>query len=290
MSINLDLIGKRSKLDPYTYNHDKVILYALSVGAGIHELDFLYEKNLQVLPTFAILPFMQGLKELKAKVGLNMHHTLQIGHEILFHEVIPTSGTLYSTAVLKAVYDKGDKGAIIHVDVDSQDEDGRHIFRNRFTALDRKGGNFGGPPGLKMADIELPTDAPADFTVEYTTSPEQAALYRLNGDKNPLHIDPEFSQMLGLKRPILHGLCTCGFAVRAILHSICGGEARRLKSFSTWFRKPVFPGDTLVVKGWQIKPGKYGIQTKTQDGHVVLDHFVAEIKEDKPRCDVKGPS
>ena len=281
MALNFDLIGEKIELEPFTYDRDKVILYALSVGSGIDELDYIYEKNLKVLPTFAILPFMPGIKEFKVRSGVNMHHTLQLGHRLVLHRPIPLSGTLYSTAVWTDIYDKGDKGAIFNIDVDTWDKEGRLIFSNRFTAMDRKGGNFGGAPGPKNESVYLPVDTRPDFQLKFKTRPEQAALYRLHGDKNPMHIDPEFSKIHGFKQPILHGLCVCGFAVRALLKTVCNDDPTRFKSFSTRFKQPSYPGDTLTINGWKMTDSSFGLQVTTQDGRLVLDNFIAKIREDE---------
>jgi len=278
VKLNLDLVGEKMKLEPFTYDRDKVIFYALSVGATVNELDFIYEKNLQVLPTFAILPFMPGIKAFKERVGANMHHTLQLGHRLIVNHPMPSSGTLYSEAVLAEVFDKGDKGAIFNIDVDTKDSDGRLLFSNRFTGIDRKGGNFGGSPGPEMERDLLPGDQRPNFETILETRPEQAALYRLHGDKNPLHIDPEFSSIQGFKKPILHVLCVCGFIVRALLKECCNGDARKFLSFSTRFRRPIFPGDTLLIKGWELRKNQFGLQVSTQDGQEVLDQFTAQFR------------
>ena len=102
-------------------------------------------------------------------------------------------------------------------------------------------------------------------------------MYRLSGDKNPLHIDPEFARQSGLDKPILMGLCTFGFAGRAVLHSICGSDPARFKSFSVRFTGMVLPGDTLTTEGWETDSGTHIVRCKTQDGRVVLDNATAEV-------------
>ncbi len=128
-----------------------------------------------------------------------------------------------------------------------------------------------------MKKIGPPAGQEPDWRVEYQTSPNQAALYRLNGDKNPLHIDPEFAKESGLEKPILMGLCTYGFAGRAVLHRICGGDPARFKSLSVRFTGMVLPGDSLTTEGWKTDSGTYIIRCKTQDGRIVLDNAIAEV-------------
>jgi acyl dehydratase len=158
-----------------------------------------------------------------------------------------------------------------------RDEDGNLLYISRAVMFDRSAGNFGGDRGPGTEKVAPPEGKAPDFRVEYATSHDQAALYRLSGDKNPLHIDPEFARMGGLERPILHGLCTFGFAGRAVLHSLCGGDPEKFKSFSVRFTGVVFPGETLVTEGWEIGPGIYAIQTSTADGRKVLGNAKAEV-------------
>jgi acyl dehydratase len=278
MGLNLSLVGKKSEPVSYTYDQYRVILYALGIGAGVdQELDFLYEKNLKVFPTFAVIPYFPALGQLMGNSGVNMFYVLHGEQRIVWHNPIPTSGTLQNVTTWTSVYDKGDKGAILNLDVETRDQGGNLLFENRAVIVDRSAGNFGGDRGPKAERIEPPGGRSPDFVQEYITSRDQAALYRLSGDYNPLHIDPEFAKMGGFDRPILHGLCTLGFTGRAILHNACGSDPARFKSFSCRFTGVVFPGDTLTIEGWKAEEGKYIIQTKTQDGRVVLGNAVAEV-------------
>jgi len=278
MSLNLDIIGKKLEVEPFTYNQDTAILYALGVGAGVDELDFVYEKYLKVLPTFAVVPFIPSfLSVFVPQAGLNLFKVLHGEQTIVLHKPIAPSGTIYTSLVCESIYDKGDSGAIVNVLLESRDETGQLVFENRAVILDRGAGNFGGDRGPKTDKIIPPEGKAPDFRIEYQTSQDQAALYRLSGDKNPLHINPGFAKKGGFDKPILHGLCSYGYAGRAILNSVCGGDPDRLKSFSVRFMNVAFPGDTLITEGWQTDAHQYVIQTTNQDGKIILGNAVADI-------------
>jgi acyl dehydratase len=277
MALNLDSIGKPTDKIPYTYDQDAVMLYALGIGAGVEELDFVYEKNLKVFPTFAVIPTFDAIFTTVATAGLNLPTVLHGEQKVIMHNQIPTSGTVYTKGIWESVYDKGDNGAVLNVSLATENENGDLLFENKVVIVDRSAGNFGGDRGPKTERFDPPESKKPDFQVQYATSPDQAALYRLSGDKNPLHIDPEFAKKGGLDRPILHGLCTFGHAGRAILHSVCDGDPAKLKSFGARFMNVVFPGETLVVEGWRQSERKYVIQVKNQEGRVVLGNSIAEL-------------
>jgi acyl dehydratase len=277
MALNLDVIGKKFEPTPGSYNQDDVILYALGIGAGVDELDFVYEKNLKVFPTFAVIPFFPSFMPLLFEAGINLPTVLHGEHKIILHGPLPPASKIKTYGSCASVYDKGDKGAVLNWEFKTYDDGGRLLFENQAAIMDRSAGGFGGDRGPKPEKFEPEAGVPPDFQVVYATSPDQAALYRLSGDKNPLHIDPDFAKMGGLDRPILHGLCTFGFTGRAILHALAKGDPGRVKSFTARFMGLVFPGDTLTISGWKMAPDKYIIQTTTQDGRTVLGNAVAEL-------------
>jgi len=277
MALNLDIVGKKLGPVSFSYDKDTVILYALGIGAGVKELDFVYEKNLKIFPTFGVIPYLPALLPFAAEARLNWHAVLHGEHKIVLHKPLPISGTLNTSTVCTAIFDKGDKGAFLMVEFETRNENGEIILENKAVVVDRSGGNFGGERGPKSESFVPPEGEPPDFQIEHVVSPDQAAIYRLSGDKNSLHIDPEFAREGGFNRPILHGLCTFGFAGRAILHAVCDSNPARFKSFSTRFMGIVFPGDTLITEGWGINGGTYVIRTKTEDGRVVLGNAVAEV-------------
>jgi len=278
MAPNIDFIGKTTEPITYTYTKDTMILYALGIGAGIEDLDFIYEKRLKVFPTFAVVPFMSTFfNSFMPAANINPFALLHGEHKIILHKLIPPSGTVFTSIPCDSIYDKGDKGAMLNITFNTRDEQGELIFENKAVIIDRSAGDFGGDRGPKPEVFVPPEDKELDFCVKYTTSQDQAALYRLSGDKNPLHIDPLFSKKVGFDQPILHGLCSFGFAGRAILHSLCDGDPARIKSFAVRFMNVVYPGDTLKTCGWEITPKTYVIQTTNQDGKLILGNAVVKI-------------
>jgi acyl dehydratase len=278
MTINTDIIGKKLEPISFTYNPDSVMLYALGIGAGVDELDFVYEKNLKVLPSFATVPFLPALLSIIAAAKLNPVKVVHGEQKILLHKPISTSGTFSTTAICTSIYDKGDSGAMANFVFETRDENGTLVFENQAVIVDRSGGNFGGDGGPKKEKVLPPEGKAPDFKISYKTSADQAAIYRLNGDKNPLHIEPAFARKAGFDTPILHGLCSYGFAARAIVNGLCGGDPSRLISFGARFMNVVYPQDTLTTSGWKMGNGRYAIVTTDQNGKIILSNGEAVIK------------
>jgi acyl dehydratase len=242
-------------------------LYALGVGAKREELDWLYEgRGPKVLPSFAVVPKFKPMLDLLSKSGGNLSMLVHSAERVTVHGPLAPSGKLVTTAAIRGFYDMR-RFAQVLVDTRSEDEGGKLVAETTSTMLFRDQGGFGGkaPPKEALA-IERPKDAPPTFTVEEVTSPEQALLYRLSGDHNPLHADPDFARAVGFERgPILHGLCTFGFMVRHAAKGACGGDASRIRAFEGQFRRPVWPGDTLVTEGWLVRPGEVALRVKVRE-------------------------
>jgi acyl dehydratase len=275
MAINLDLVGKKSDPIPFHYNWKDVVTYALGVGAKIDELDYLYEgRGPKVLPTFAVVPSFTSMIAVAGNLGANPMMILHGEQKIILHRTIPSEAKLQTTSEVKGIYDKG-KGALVVVEAATSDDKGQPVFDNVFSIFVRGEGGFGGERGPEAVKADPPSRAP-DFEVVEATTREQALLYRLSGDLNPLHADPNMAKFGGFDRPILHGLCTYGHAGRAVLKGACGGDPAKLKSFGARFSGVVFPGDTLTTRGWN-EGGRFIVTTSTQENKVVLSNAIAEV-------------
>jgi acyl dehydratase len=239
------------------------------VGAGLDELAFTTEKNQQVLPTMPVVLGARGAVPMQKIGSFNFAMLVHGEQAVELARPLPAEGTLKSTGKIAAIYDKG-KGAVVVSETEAVDaKSGELLFKTRSSVFIRGEGGFGGDRGPSGPVNEPPPRKP-DHEVTYKTLPEQALIYRLSGDRNPLHSDPEFAKRAGFPRPILHGLCTYGFTGRALLHTLCGSDPARFKSMEGRFSKPVFPGEALTVAMW-IDGQVCLFQTKNESGEVVLD-------------------
>ena len=275
MPVDLKAVGKKLGSVTHTYEERDVMLYALGVGCGSDDLRFTYERDLKVLPTFAVIPAFPAMLNLGGAMEVNPVMVLHGEQRIELHAPIPTSGTIVTTPTIKAMYDKG-KGALVLVETESVDAKGKLLFRNTSGIFARGEGGFGGERGPSGPRNVPPNRAP-DKSIAMPTRPDQALFYRLSGDMNPLHADPEFARMAGYERPILHGLCTFGFAGRAVLRAWCNDDPARLKSFEVRFSGVVYPGETITTDMWQVSPGKIVLTAKTERGEAVLTGAAAEV-------------
>jgi acyl dehydratase len=278
MAINLDLVGKKSDPMKFSYTWKDTALYALGVGAKQDELEFLFEmQGPKVLPTFAVVPSFTALINVTGRLGVNPMQILHGEQKIICHRPIPGGAhELITVATVTGIFDKG-KGALAVVEAKTTDEKNEPVFDNVFSIFARGEGGFGGDRGPEALPADPPAGKEPDFTMVEKTATEQALLYRLSGDVNPLHASWQMAKMAGFDRPILHGLCTYGHAGRAVLKHACGGDPAKLRSFAARFAGVVFPGDTLTTRGWRVEPGKYVIRVDTQDGKTVISNSVAEV-------------
>jgi len=188
------------------------------------------------------------------------------GERVTLRGPLAPGGRLVTTATVRGVYDMR-RFAQVLVDTRTEDAAGRLVAETTSSMIFRGEGGFGGePPPKERPPFERPKDAPPTFVVEETTSREQALLYRLSGDRNPLHADPEFARGVGFEQgPILHGLCTFGFMVRHVAKGVCDGDATRVRAFEGQFKRPVWPGETLVTEGWRVGDEGVALHVKAKE-------------------------
>lgn len=273
-----DLVGLQ--LGPYdvSWDVDDVILYALGIGAGPeHELDLLYERRGPVVfPTFATIPGMRFVEPLMATVDANWSASVHGAQRVeLVRETIPPAASARTTARVVDLWDK-QSAAVFVVEGTTADDDGA-LFRVRATLFVPGSGGFGGDRGPSgLGELETPPGEP-DIEVVRHTRPEQAALYRLSGDRNPLHVDPEVARQLGFDRPILHGLCTYGFAARGMVAGVCADDPTRLRAFEGRFTKPMYPGGSALVRIWKGSADVARFEVRDDDGDLVFANGLAEL-------------
>ncbi|KAL0954850.1 hypothetical protein HGRIS_003789 [Hohenbuehelia grisea] len=267
---------------PYSYTERDVILYNLGVGATEKELQWTYEGDDEfgALPTFGVVPqfHASGGMPLDWLPNYNPAKLLHGEQFLSIKAPIPTSGKLVSEAKLMEVLDKGKAAAVTSIVETRDKKTGELIFENQSTVFIRGAGGFGGKRVGKDRGAASAANAPPkrnpDAVVEEKTSPSQAALYRLSGDSNPLHILPEFAAIGGFDQPILHGLCSMGIASKHVLKTF--GEFRDIK---VRFAGVVYPGETLVTSMWKDGPKvTFVVKVKERDA-IVLASAAATLKD-----------
>jgi acyl dehydratase len=266
MALDLSLVGTSGPASTFRYAWKDLALYALGIGAKVDELDYLYEgRGPKAYPSFAVVPAFAPLFELLTRTGADLAMVVHGAQRVTVHAPLPPSGTLATVARIRGIYDMRRFASIA---LETETREGEKLLCETFwTIIVRGAGGFGGdPPPKEDSGISVPKDRSPDFRIEEATTNEQALLYRLSGDVNPLHADPEFAARVGFERgPILHGLCTYGHMVRHVVRGACGGDASKLTAFDGQFRKPVWPGDTLVTSGWHVAPGKIALSVAVKE-------------------------
>ena len=238
----------------HDYSDQETILYALGIGLGRdpldeRELDYVFERGpLKTVPTLATVLTRSALLR---DSGMDYAKVLHGEQRLDLHRPLPPSGTLIADSRVVAAYDKGaDKGAVVLTETKVRlAADGEALFTLGSTIFARGDGGFGGPTGSGPEPHRLPERAP-DLVCALETRPDQALLYRLSGDRNPLHADPALAKQVGFPAPILHGLCTYGTACRAVLQTVCGYDHTRIAGFDGRFSSPVYPGETIATEIW----------------------------------------
>jgi acyl dehydratase len=289
MAIDPSAIGAVTEPKIYDWTERDTLLYALGVGAGTGDLAYTTENShdipQQVLPTFAVICCM-GFAAAPLVGSFNWGMLLHGSQEIRLSAPLPASGSLSVVAEVADIQDKGPgKNAILILRARGTDPaTGAQVAETLTTLVIRGDGGFGGQPGQRAAAPEFPDREP-DARIALPTRDDQALIYRLSGDRNPLHSDPWFArEMAGFPTPILHGLCTYGVAGRALLAELAGGQAARLTAVAARFSAPVFPGETLTTSIWRTESGRavYRTEAAGPDGsnaRVVLDDGVAHYTD-----------
>jgi acyl dehydratase len=247
------ILDLKSEGQSFSWNTKDAMIYALGVGLGAdpmdeRELAFVYEKDLKAVPTMAGVVAWGAAA---GDMGINFLMVVDGERKIEFHKPMRPSGQVTATNRILGAYDKGaGKGAVIVSETKLVDADGDPWLTITGSMFARGDGGFGGPSEGQPEPHAIPQRAP-DMTVDIPTRPDQALIYRLSGDRNPLHCDPAVAKMAGFPRPILHGMCTYGITCRAVLQTYAGYDAARFKSHQARFSSPVFPGETISVDLWK---------------------------------------
>ena len=280
-----------------SFDERDLALYALGVGAAkdpldTEELPYVYEMSgdgFKMVPTFAVAPALKAIFELakEGKQAPGLHYGFdRVLHGEQYTEIRspwPTHGKLTHTIKVKDVFDKGKNALVINA-ITTTDETGAELAYNEITTFVRGAGGWGGDRG-PSADVNVAPDRKPDAVVEEKTSPNQALLYRLSGDWNPLHADPGFAKNFGFERPILHGLCSFGFSARHVVSKFCpNGDPRFFKSVKVRFADTVFPGETLVTEMWKESDQRIVFRTKVKErDKVVISNAAVELFKELPK-------
>lgn len=279
MAINHDQLLARSFPEIVrSYNWKESALYALGLGIGSNplapeELRFVYEQEIQAVPTMAVVLGHPGFWVSEPDSGIDFRKVVHGEQSLTIHRPLPAEATLIARNSVDEIIDKGEgRGAILRVRRDLYDQATGELQSTQSMAMFCRGdGGFGGPSqGKPMPVIEIPERAP-DLVVSRPTLPQMALIYRLSADLNPLHADPEVARAAGFDRPILHGLGTFGVAGYALLLACGDGRAERLKDISCRFTSPVFPGETLRTEIWHDGDAVLFRCTAAEREKVVLD-------------------
>ena len=271
----------------HTYGPKDCMLYALGLGLGQDpmnedELAFVYEKNLKVLPTFGVMLGYAAYWLRRPEIGVTWEKVVHGEQGLTLHAPVAPQGTVIGRTSILDVVDKGEgKGALIYSQREISDKaSGRLLATLTQTTFCRGDGGFGGPKREIPPPHALPERAP-DLTCDLPTRPEMALIYRLSGDVNALHVDPDFAKAAGFPRPVLHGLATFGVAGHALLKAVCGYDPARLTAMAGRFSAPVFPGETIRTEFWRDNDKDLGVvsfRVRVVERDVIaIDHGRAQL-------------
>jgi acyl dehydratase len=273
-------IGADLGVTKFEWTSTDVLLYHLALGADTTDLSYVLEDRLKVLPTFGVVAPNFRMFEPPAVtfpgIDIDLSKVLHGTQSITVHGPLPAAGQAVAHSRIADVWDKG-KAAVIVQEAAITTPAGDPLWTTTSKIFARGEGGFGGSRGSSERVAE-PTGDPV-LEVEVATLPQQALLYRLCGDRNPLHADPAFAAMAGFDRPILHGLCTYGVVCKALVDNLLDGDVTRVAEFGTRFAGVLFPGESLRVRAWQTKTGYQATATAIdRDDAPVLDETVLTVR------------
>ncbi len=280
MTIDISKTGYTVGPIKTSYSWRDTALYAIGLGAGTDDLDYLLDvPPPKVLPTYGVIPAFPPVFEALRATGGNLVTLLHSAQRTELIRPFPSEGEMETKVHIKGIWDMK-IGALVSVESNTF-VNGKHTARTEWQLLMRGEGGFGGerPPGLLRT--KPPADVEPTIRTEVPTSRSQALLYRLNGDINPIHSNPETAKQAGFDRPILHGLCFYGIAARIVLKELCNDDPARFNAFEARFAKVVMPGDTLIVEAWPLEtPGQAAVTvTVKETGEKAIANALFEYKK-----------
>ncbi len=279
MALNLGAVGNTVGPFKHAYTWKDVALYALAVGATTEDLAYLLDPAPKVYPSWGVIP---GFEPVFAALDLLGGDRVQLLHSSQRTELLkpfPHEGVMETTGHLLGAWDLR-IGALVNIETRTEIAGVLHA-RTVWTLLMRGEGGFGGERAPSLLRVKVPKESTPSFSATWRTSETQALLYRLTGDINPIHANPEVAQAAGFERPILHGLCSYGFALRVALKALAGDDPARFRSLDARFTSPVTPGQTLRVDGYLLEPGKAALTvTVCETGELAIAHALFEYESD----------
>ena len=280
MELNLAASNEVVTTRPYTITWQTAIGYALGIGATADDLNLLWEGHpeFRVFPTFAVVPTFPAVMKLLMGINADLNKVVHGGQDVRLHRSIPLDVPLTSSGKIVEILDKG-KGAVVNIDTETKTPDGDLLFTTHWSIFCRGQGGFGGERGRAPSLPEALENEDALWSGTAHTTNEQALLYRLSGDTNPLHVDPALAQKVGFQSPILHGLCTYGQAARLIMRSMYDGQWDRLSRFSARFSREVYPGESIDINVRATADNSCHRLEATVGERTVLSHGVIEVNE-----------
>lgn len=279
MALNYEAIGK--KIGPLSrkYSWRDVILYALAVGAGSDEMEYCYEKQLKVLPTFSLATTFDFFWQLARAANIDLSGILHGEQELIFHNPLPIAGEMVTEGRVSSYYDKGEsRGALVVGECETCTASGDPLFRSIYSLFARNDGGCGGPQSISGPKFVFPDTEPA-FVVDALPSVDQHLLYRLTGDYFAVHIDAGFAEKSGFAGPIMHGACTMGYGCRALVGKLMPGTPEKMRRLACRFSHFLYPGVPIQTLIWPQDEGQALWRViNAEDGVTLIDNGICEYQ------------